>query len=84
MENSYKTFYRGDKEYKSPSTKKIKSMLSEIGINTKHNCLIRKQVHIIVNDIDKLNVDFKSTDTHFQTTVKEKIIAGEKSFILKV
>lgn len=84
MGKGYITFYKEEKEYQSISTDDIKKQLSEIGINIEHNCLIRKQVHIIVNDGDKLDLKINQTDTHFQKTVKEKLIQGEQSIILKV
>lgn len=80
----FMTFYGEDKDYKPPSSEAIKDMLSQIGINPYHNAMIRNWVHIIVNDNDKIDLEQYETDSQFQKAVKEKILKGEKSFILKV
>ncbi|SDF50829.1 hypothetical protein [Epilithonimonas hungarica] len=78
------TFFKDDKEYKSLGTNEIKQILEKIGINTDHHCLIRKKVHIIVNKISDLNLSITESDSEFEKTVKNKIINGNRSFIVVV
>ncbi|HAY3533815.1 TPA: hypothetical protein JRX32_000401 [Elizabethkingia anophelis] len=81
MENTLITFFKEDKEYKSPSTKEIIEMLTKIGIN-KHHFLIRKQVHIIINGTENLKLNILDTDSNIEKNIKEHINKGERSIIL--
>ncbi|USL96295.1 hypothetical protein D1J36_004115 [Riemerella anatipestifer] len=78
------TFFKGDKEYKSPSTSEIIETLDRMGINTDHHCLIRKQVSVIVNDASNLNLDENESDSEFEKTLKKEIKEGKRSITLVV
>ena len=80
----YITFFKDDKNYKSPTNNEIKKSLKKIGINIQHHCLIRKKIYLIVNNKNTLNLKASKSDSKLETIIKNKILSGSKSITLEV